>query len=204
VSARIVIVDDHPVVRQGLQIFLDRQDDVEVVGQAGSIGEALSLVSRVAPDLVLLDLQLPDRHGLQAIPDLLAIDPAPIIVVLTSFVDDDSVRRAIRLGASGYLAKHADPGSLVDGIRAALRGELPLDPSATRALAVQRRDPIDQLTPREREVLEHLAQGRSNRTIAETLFITEKTVKTHVSAVLAKLGVVDRTQAALYARDHGL
>lgn len=201
---RIVIVDDHPVVRDGLTTFLDLHDDVEVVGHAGSVAEALALVPGLTPDLVLLDLQLPDGSGLQAIPDLLAVTPPPKVVVLTSFVDDDLVRQAIRRGAVGYLAKHANPDSLLDGIRAAMRGEMPLDPSATRALATQHRDPFAGLTPREREVLGHIAQGRSNRTIAETLFITEKTVKTHVSAILSKLGLHDRTQAALYARDHRL
>lgn len=200
----IVIVDDHPVVRDGLKAYLDLHDDVEVVGQAGTVSEALAIVPALAPDVVLLDLQLPDRNGLQAIPDLLVTDPAPRVVVLTSFVDDDSVRRAIRLGASGYLAKHANPDTLLDGIRAAHRGEMPLDPSAARALASQRRDPLEQLTPREREVLEHIAKGMSNRSISAALYITEKTVKTHVSAILAKLGVDDRTQAALFARDHGL
>lgn len=202
--ARIVIVDDHPVVREGLKTFLDLHDDVEVVGQAGSVSEALAIVPSLTPDVVLLDLQLPDRNGLQAIPELLAVTPPPKVVVLTSFVEDDNVRQAIRLGASGYLAKHANPDSLLEGIRAAVRGEMPLDPSATRALATPQRDPFAELTPREREVLEHLARGMNNRAIAGALFIAEKTVKTHVSAVLAKLGVDDRTQAALFARDHGL
>lgn len=203
-ATRIVIVDDHPVVREGLNTFLALHDDMEVVGQAGSVAEALAVVPGLAPDVVLLDLRLPDGDGLQAIPELLTLDPAPQVVVLTSFVDDDAVRRAIRLGASGYLVKHASPDRLLEGIRAAHRGEMPLDPSAARALASQRRDPLDDLTPREREVLEQLARGLSNRAIAAALYITEKTVKTHVSAVLAKLGVGDRTQAALYARDRGL
>lgn len=203
-ATRIVIVDDHPVVRDGLEAYLDLHDDVEVVGQAGTVSEALAIVPALAPDVVLLDLRLPDRNGLEAIPELLATDPAPRVVVLTSFVDDDSVRRAIRLGASGYLAKHANPDRLLDGIRAAHRGEMPLDPSAARALASRRHDPLERLTPREREVLEHLAKGMSNRAISAALYITEKTVKTHVSAILAKLGVDDRTQAALFARDHGL
>ncbi len=201
---RLLVVDDHPVVREGLAAFLAQHDDLAVVAQAGTIAEAVSAAVAHRPDVVLLDLQLPDGNGLTAIPRLAELDPPPIVVVLTSFLEEDYVRQAIRLGAGGYLVKHAGPDALLDGIRAASRGELPLDPGAARALAAARRDPLDDLTPREREVLAELARGKSNRSIAADLVITEKTVKTHVSAILAKLGVDDRTQAALYAKDHGL
>ena len=201
---RVLIVDDHPVVREGLAGFLALQDDLEIVAQAGSVADALEAAGSHRPDVVLLDLQLPDGNGLAAIPRLRELDPAPTVVVLTSFLEEDYVRQAVRIGAGGYLVKHAGPDAILDGIRAAARGELPLDPGATRALATAGPDPLDDLTPREREVLVELASGKSNRAIATTLVITEKTVKTHVSAILSKLGVDDRTQAALYAKDRGL
>lgn len=202
---RVLIVDDHPVVREGLATFLDLHDDVEVVGHAATGGEALAQAAGHDPDVVLLDLRLPDGNGLARIPQLLDGAPDRKVVVLTSFLDDGFVRQAIQAGASGYLVKHASPDSLLEGIRAAARGDTPMDPQALQALTAPRRhDPIDDLTPREREVLAHLAQGRSNREVAGTLVIAEKTVKTHVSAILAKLGVADRTQAALYAKDRGL
>jgi DNA-binding NarL/FixJ family response regulator len=202
---RILLVDDHPVVRQGLRAFLELHDDLQVVAEAASAGETLAQAAGTHPDVVLLDLQLPDRDGLTLLPELLAAgDPTPKVLVLTSFLDDDTVRRAVRGGASGFLLKHAAPDRIADAIRAAVAGELPLDPAAARALAIQRRDPLDQLTPREREVLELIATGAPNRDIAQRLIIAEKTVKTHVSAILAKLGVTDRTQAAVYAKDRGL
>ncbi len=201
---RILIVDDHPVVREGLRAFLDLHDDLEVVGGAATGGEALAQAAGTRPDVILLDLALPDRHGLTLLPELTDGDAAPKVVVLTSFLDDDLVRRAVRGGASGFLLKHAAPDTIADGVRAAVRGDLPLDPEAVRSLATTRHDPLEDLTPREREVLELIARGRTNRAIAEELVIAPKTVKTHVSAVLAKLGVSDRTQAAIYAKEHGL
>lgn len=201
---RVLIVDDHPVVREGLRAFLDLHEDVEVVGDASTTGEARAQIAGHQPDVVLLDMQLPDGNGLSLLPELVAMDPAPRVVVLTSFLDDDAVRRAVRGGASGYLLKHAAPDSILDGVRAAARGDMALDPAAARALANPRRDPLEDLTRREREVLELIAKGRSNRAIAEELVIAEKTVKTHVSAILAKLGVTDRTQAAIFAKEAGL
>lgn len=201
---RILIVDDHPVVREGLRAFLDLHDDLEVVGGAATASEALAQAAGTDPDVVLLDLALPDRHGLTIVPELTAGDHPPKVLILTSFLEDDTVRRAVRSGASGFLLKHAAPDAIADGIRAAMRGDLPLDPAAVRALATTRHEPLDDLTPREREVLELIARGRSNRAIAEQLVIAEKTVKTHVSSILAKLGVEDRTQAAIYAKDRGL
>ena len=200
-ATRVLIVDDHPVVRAGLRAFLDLQDDFEVVGEAGSLSEARERARETDPDLVLLDLQLPDGSGLTLIEELAA---ACRVLVLTSFLDEGKVRQAMRRGASGYLLKHAGPNALLDKVRAALRGEVPLDPEAVRALAAPALDPLAELTPREREVLALMAQGLSNKRIAARLSISEKTVKTHAGHVFAKLGVDDRLQAVLVAKEHGL
>jgi DNA-binding NarL/FixJ family response regulator len=204
VAARLMLVDDHPVVRQGLSSFLELQQDLQVVAEAGSLAEARRLAGENRLDLVLLDLQLPDGNGLTLIPELLALPEAPRVLVLTSFLDEDFVREAVKRGASGYLLKHAGTGLLLDGVRAALRGELPLDPGAVRLLARPRQDPLSPLTAREREALTLLAEGLSNRGIAGRMGVSEKTVKAHLGNVFAKLGVRDRTQAALWAKDQGL
>jgi len=201
VAARVLIVDDHPVVRAGLRAFLDLQEDLEVVGEAGSVAEALERAAALAPDLVLLDLELPDGSGLTAIAEL---GRASRVLVLTSFLDEGKVRQAMRQGASGYLLKHAGPNALLDKLRAALRGEMPLDPEAVRLLASPREDPLAQLTPREREVLRRMAEGLSNKRIASVLGISEKTVKTHAGHVFEKLGVPGRVQAVLIAKEQGL
>ncbi|MEJ2288708.1 MAG: response regulator transcription factor [Deinococcales bacterium] len=200
-ATRVLIVDDHPVVRAGLRAFLDLQDDFDVVGEAGSLGEARERARETGHDLVLLDLQLPDGSGLTLIEELAA---ACRVLVLTSFLDEAKVRQAMRRGASGYLLKHAGPNALLDKVRAALRGEVPLDPEAVRALASPVMDPLAELTPRERQVLALMAQGLSNKRIAARLSISEKTVKTHAGHVFAKLGVDDRLQAVLVAKEHGL
>ena len=199
---RLVIVDDHPVVREGLKAFLELQ--FEVAGEAGDAVSGLELVRKTQPELVLLDLQLPGENGLRLLPKLLNLDPPPKVLVLTSFLEEDYLREALRLGASGFLVKHSAPDRLADALRAALRGELPLDPEAARMLAQPFDDPLKELTSREREVLDHLAEGMSNKRIASALGIAEKTVKVHVSSVLAKLNVKDRVQAALYARERRL
>lgn len=196
--ARLVIVDDHPIVREGLKAYLELQGDLEVVAEAGSVREALERIATHDPDLVLLDLQLPDASGLKVLADLANVSKCPKVLVLTSFLDEDYLREALRAGAAGYVVKHAGPAKLVDSVRAALRGELPLDPGAVKLLAQERDDPLDALTPREREVLALLAEGKSNKRIARELDIVEKTVKSHVSSILAKLGCKDRLQAALY------
>lgn len=202
-KTRLVIVDDHPIVREGLKAFLELQD-FEVVGEAGDTSSALSLVRETEPELVLLDVQLPGENGLRLIPRLLALKSPPKILMLTSFLEEDYLREALRLGASGFLVKHSGPDKLADALRAALRGELPLDPEAVRILAQPFDDPLESLTLREREVLGHLAEGMSNKRIAAALGIAEKTVKVHVSSVLAKLDVKDRVQAALYAKERRL
>lgn len=203
-GARILIVDDHPVVRAGLRVFLDQHDDLAVVAEAGSVAEARACAAEASFDLVLLDLRLPDGGGGTLIPELTGGADAPKVVVLTSTFDDEDVRRAIRAGAHGFLLKHAGPGALLDGVRAALRGEVPLDPAAVRALATPREDVLATLTPRERDVLSLLARGASNKRIAAELGIAEKTVKAHAGNLFAKLGVHDRVQAALRAKELGL
>lgn len=202
--ARIVIVDDHPIVRRGLRGYLELYEDMKVVGEAGSVAEALATIARARPDLVLLDMQLPGEDGLKVLRVLEGEHNAPKVLVLTSFLDEDYLKGALRLGAVGYVLKHAGQQQLLDSVRAALRGERPLDPAAAALLAQTRDDPLPTLTPREREVLALLAQGLANKAIARRLDVAEKTVKTHVSSVLAKLGVKDRVQAALYARSRRL
>lgn len=203
-SASIWLVDDHPVVRAGLKTYLDLQDDLAVVAEAGSLAEARTLRDAPPPDLVLLDVKLPDGSGLQLIDELRALPSEPRVLVLTSFVDDAAVREAMRRGAAGYLLKHEGPGSLVDHVRAALRGEVPMDPRAVRVLAEPEHDPLAELTPREREVLRGIARGLSNQEIAAELGIAEPTVKTHAGSIFGKLSVEGRTQAALLAKEHGL
>lgn len=198
--ARLLIVDDHPVVRGGLRAYLALFGDLEVVGEAGNAAEALMAVRTHPPDLVLLDLKLPDTDGLHLLPTLKHEAPGTRVVILTSFLDEDYLREALRLGASGYLLKHAGQGALLDGVRAALRGERPLDPAAAALLPGLEEDPLGRLTPRERDVLSLLAEGLANKAIAARLGVAEKTVKTHVSSLLSKLALKDRVQAALYAK----
>jgi DNA-binding NarL/FixJ family response regulator len=202
--ARVMLVDDHPVVRQGLSSFLATQSDLEVVAEAGTLAEARESLPVAKPDLILLDLQLPDGNGLALLDEIEALIDRPRVLVLTSYLEGDYVREALRRGAAGYLLKHSGTRALLDGIRAALRGELPLDPGAVRLLATPPEDPLAALTPREREVLTMLAVGLSNRGIGERLSVSEKTVKSHLSKVFDKLAVHDRTQAALWAKEHGL
>jgi DNA-binding NarL/FixJ family response regulator len=204
VASRLMLVDDHPVVRQGLSSFLATQHDLEVVAEAGSLAEARELSLGAELDLVLLDLQLPDGNGLELLAELSDLARPPRVVVLTSFLSEDYLREALRRGASGYLLKHSGTAVLLDGVRSALRGELPLDPGAVRLLATPPWDALAELTAREREVLGQLAKGLPNRKIADSLGITEKTVKTHLGHIFSKLEVRDRTQAALWAKEHGL
>ena len=200
----LLIIDDHPIVREGLKGFLELQKDLSVVGEAGTLEEGKARAAGVQPDLILLDVQLPDGNALASLAQFKAAAPQAKIVILTSFLDDHYVREALRLGASGYVLKHSGPRALLDYIRAALRGEIPLDPNAVKVLATPAEDPLAELTPREREVLEHIAQGMSNKQVATALGVTEKTVKTHATALFAKLNVRDRTQAALLAKDLGV
>ena len=202
--AKLLLVDDHPIVREGLRAYLSLQPGLTVVGEAESVRQALEKLEQTNPDLILLDVQLEGESGLSLLETLQKRGNAPKILLLTSFLDEDYLREALHLGAAGYLLKRAGQGALLDGIRAALRGERVLDPAAAALLPTLQDDPLKRLTPRERTVLELLAEGLSNKAVAKRLDVGEKTVKTHVSSVLAKLGVKDRTQAALYARSRQL
>ncbi|MFC4112676.1 response regulator [Nonomuraea zeae] len=201
---RVLIADDHPVVRQGLRTFLDLQDDITVVGEAGDGEQAVELVGELAPDVLLLDLKMPVLDGLGALERLAG--SATRVVVLTSVSDPSDVGPAMRAGAAGFLYKDVDPIALVQAVRAVHGGQVLLAPEAAEAMLAPAGGGLTPalLTEREREVLALIAAGRSNREIARSLAVAEKTVKTHVSNVLMKLGVQDRTQAALYAVRHGL
>ncbi len=203
---RVVLADDHAVVRQGLRTFLDLQDDIEVIAEASDGAEAVDAAERLDPDVVLLDLVMPGLDGLGALKELRS--GRARIIVLTSFGDDDKLFAALRGGAAGYLLKDVQPADLVRAIRSAYAGESPLSPAiATRVVEEVAQGTVsahDDLTPRELDVLTLIARGRSNKVIARELGVAEKTVKTHVSHILAKLGVADRTQAALYAVRQGL
>jgi two-component system, NarL family, response regulator LiaR len=199
---RVLIADDHAVVRQGLRTFLDLQEDIEVVGEAADGAEAVALAERLAPDVVLMDLVMPGVDGVEAIRRLRERAPATRAVVLSSFIDDDRLFPVVRAGAAGYLLKDVQPAELVDAIRTVHGGGALLHPQvAARLLAEVAGDP---LTPREREVLSLVGRGMANKVIARELGLAEKTVKAHVSSILGKLGVADRTQAALYAVREGL
>jgi DNA-binding NarL/FixJ family response regulator len=218
---RVLIADDHPVVRQGLRTFLGVQDDIEVVGEAADGAEAVRLAESLEPDVVLLDLKMPGVDGQTALGELRARGLAARVLVLTSMAERSHVLPAVRAGAVGYLYKDVDPQALVQAIRAVRDGNVLFAPEAAAAVLGAGGSPGDpagsaaadgsaavpglaDLTEREREVLAQLARGRSNREIARALVVSEKTVKTHVSNVLMKLGVADRTQAALFAVRHGV
>lgn len=207
---RVLIVDDHAMVRQGIATFIELQDDVELVGEAANGREAIARVDESNPDVVLMDLVMPEMDGVAATREIKARHPDVRVLVLTSFVNDAQLAPALQAGASGYLLKDISADELMKAIRAAQRGEAPLAPAVARKLiegvAVPREDTrqLDQLTERERQVLALLGHGLSNKEIAAKLSISEKTVKFHVSGVLSKLRVSDRTQAALFASKHGL
>ena len=201
---KLLIVDDHPIVREGLKAFLELQDDLEVVAETGQLAGLTKLATETEADLILLDIQLEDGNSLTVLPALKALSPEPKVLVLSSFAEESYIREAMRKGASGYLLKHAGPTALLDGIRAVLRGEMPLDKSAVSILAAPEDNPFAELTSREREVLRFISQGLSNKQIAKAMSIAEKTVKTHASSVFAKLKVRDRTQAALLAKDYDI
>jgi NarL family two-component system response regulator LiaR len=205
---RVLLVDDHAVVREGLRAFLELQDGIEVVGEAGDGSEGVAAAERLRPDVVLMDLVMPRLDGVGAMRELRRRLPGTRVIVLTSFTDEEKLLPALQAGAAGYLLKNAEPAELARAVRAASAGEALLDPAVAARLLDSIADPVDApreaLTPREREVLALIGRGYANKRIALELGIAEKTVKTHVGHVLAKLGVADRTQAALHAARAGL
>lgn len=207
---RVLLVDDHAVVRRGLRGFLELLGDLSVVGEAGNGLEAIEQVDRLLPDVVLMDLIMPELDGLGAIAHIKSAHPEVEIVALTSFIEEEKVTTALEAGATGYLLKDADAEEVAGAIRAAHAGEVRLDPAVTRLLAQRLRErksqpqPVEPLTERELEVLALLGKGYSNKEIATELVITERTARTHVSNILGKLGLASRTQAALYAVEHHL
>jgi DNA-binding NarL/FixJ family response regulator len=206
----VLIVDDHAVVREGLRAFLQLQDGIDVAGEATDGIQALKQAQVLDPDVILMDLVMPRLDGVGAMRELRATAPRSRVIVLTSFLDDDRLLPAIQAGAAGYLLKNAEPAELARAIRAAYNGETIIDPTVASRLVHAiadgsgRPSALQALTSREQDVLELIAQGRSNKRIAFELGISEKTVKTHVGHLLAKLGVTDRTQAALLAVREGL
>ncbi len=199
---RLLIVDDHSVVREGLRAFLRLQDGIEVVGEAASADDAIRVAGASSPDVVLLDLVMPQGDGIGAIRRLLEAAPGVRVLVLTSFADDSQIFAAIAAGAAGYLLKDVDPQALADGIQDVYAGRPALDASVAARLMHRSGSPRQghsDLTARERDVLGLIVEGLANKQIAQRLGIGEKTIKTHVSRVLAKLGVADRTQAAVLA-----
>ena len=217
---RVLIVDDHAVVRQGLRTFLELQDDpsglpIEIVAEASNGVEAVDLAGRLQPDVILLDLVMPGMDGIEATLKIVESNPRSRVIILTSFGEEDRVFPAIRAGAHGYLLKDIPPDDLVQAVRDAYLGKVQLHPEVARKLmsavaakeespAGQAGPPFGELTEREVEVLRLIAEGLNNREIAERLVISDKTVKTHVSSILGKLQLEDRTQAAIYALRHGL
>jgi DNA-binding NarL/FixJ family response regulator len=206
---RVLIVDDHAVVREGLQAFLELQEGIEVAGQAADGEDAVEAAERLRPNVILMDLVMPRLDGVAAMRSLRESVPDARVIVLTSFLDDDKLLPALRAGAAGYLLKNAEPREVARAIRAAHAGEALLDPVVAARLvetlaAAGADEPLDRLTRREREVLVLIGRGFPNKRIARELELSEKTVKTHVGHVLAKLGVGDRTQAAVVAVRAGL
>lgn len=209
---RVLLVDDHRVVRSGVTAYLDRVADIDVVGEAADGRQALDRIARLEaeeglPDVVLMDLLMPGMDGITATRQIKSRWPVIEVVAMTSFVEEAMVRDALEAGAAGYLLKDADADEVAQAIRAAYAGRMHLDSTVARLLADSLRGPRrigEDLTPREREVLGLVAEGASNRQIAETLVVSERTARTHVSAILSKLGLVSRTQAALWAVREGL
>lgn len=213
---RIVLVDDHAMVRRGLRDFLGLHADLEIVGEAATGEEAIRVVAEARPQVVLMDLLLPGIDGVEATARIRAAQPEVEVVALTSFVEEERVVAAIEAGATGFLLKDAEADEVAAALRAAVRGEAYLDPAVAAIVARRLRpagtppgtstaaDQLARLTTRERDVLAAVARGLSNRAIADELGITERTARTHVSNVLAKLGLASRTQAALLAAERGM
>jgi DNA-binding NarL/FixJ family response regulator len=206
---KVLIVDDHQVVRRGLRTFLEVQDDIEVVGEAADGAEGVARTEELKPDVVLMDVKMPGMDGIDALRRLRELDLPARVLIVTSFTEQRTVIPALRAGAAGYVYKDVDPDALAGAIRSVHAGHILLQPEVAGVLLSQEESNSGQgrgssLTEREREVLGLIADGRSNREIARALVLSEKTVKTHVSNILMKLDLADRTQAALFAVRHGL
>jgi DNA-binding NarL/FixJ family response regulator len=202
---RVLLADDHGVVRDGLARLLGSVPDIEVVAAAADGDQAVDLAREHRPDVVLMDLRMPGIGGSEATRRLLESDPAMHVVILTSFSERDEILGALDAGAIGYLLKDAEPDELIRGVRAAAQGDSPLDPKAARTLIGSRSGGQSHpLTDREQEVLRLVARGLPNKLIARELGISEKTVKAHLTTVFQRIGVTDRVQAAMWARDHNL
>jgi DNA-binding NarL/FixJ family response regulator len=202
-AIRVLLVDDHQVVRRGLRTFLEVQGDIEVVGEAGDGDEGVARAQELLPDVILMDVKMPGTDGIEALRLLRSAGNKARVLIVTSFTEQRTVVPALRAGAAGYVYKDVDPVALADAIRSVHAGHVLLQPEVAGALLSQEHTPGtgrgNQLTEREREVLTLIADGRSNREIARALVLSEKTVKTHVSNILMKLDLADRTQAALWA-----
>ncbi|WP_398980928.1 response regulator [Streptomyces sp. I05A-00742] len=208
-TIRVLLVDDHQVVRKGLRTFLEVQDDIEVVGEAADGAEGVARAEELSPDVILMDVKMPGMDGIEALRRLRALDSPARVLVVTSFTEQRTVIPALKAGAAGYVYKDVDPEALAGAIRSVHAGHVLLQPEVAGALLTQDDTGGTQgrgnaLTEREREVLALIADGRSNREIARALVLSEKTVKTHVSNILMKLDLADRTQAALWAVRHGI
>ncbi|QLH20924.1 response regulator transcription factor [Streptomyces sp. Rer75] len=208
-AIRVLLVDDHQVVRRGLRTFLEVQDDIDVVGEGSDGEEGIARAEELRPDIVLMDVKMPGIDGIEALRKLRDLDNPARVLVVTSFTEKRTVVPALRAGAAGYVYKDVDPDALASAIRSVHAGHVVLQPEVADALLSQ--DEVGggqgrggSLTDREREVLGLIADGRSNREIARRLVLSEKTVKTHVSNILMKLDLADRTQAALWAVRHGI
>ncbi len=202
----VLIADDHSVVRQGVRVFLETQNEIEVIGEADSGEKAVEICAEFAPDVVLLDLILPKINGVEATRQIKLVSPRSNVVILTSYHEEEHIVPAIKAGALSYLLKDVNPNELIEAVKKASCGEAVLHPQIAQKLMKGLREAgenqsnlLDELSKRELEVLQHLAEGISNAVIAEKLFISEKTVKSHVSNILSKLHLADRTQAAVYA-----
>jgi two-component system, NarL family, response regulator DevR len=205
VTIRVFLLDDHEIVRRGLRELLESEDGIEVVGEAGTVEDAVTRVPATRPDVAVLDVRLPDGNGVEACRDIRSAHPEVRCLMLTSFADDEALFDSIMAGASGYLLKQVRGADLVDSVRRVAAGQSLLDPSVTAKVLERLRNPPEEdeqltgLTERERDILDLLAQGLTNRQIGEQLYLAEKTVKNYVSNLLAKLGMERRTQAAVYA-----
>lgn len=201
---RVLVADDHAIVRSGLQQLLGTAEDIDLVGLAEDGEQAVEAAARLQPDVILMDLSMPTLDGVEATRRITGADPDAHVVVLTSFSDNRRILDALQAGAIGYLLKHAGPDELLGAVRAAAAGDSPLDPKAARVLLESRRvnRQAQELSAREEEVLGLVVRGLANKQIARRLEISERTVKAHLTNIFARIGVTDRTQAALWAAEH--